>query len=516
MVPKSDQRSKSINLKSTKFAAVLSALAFCSASPSVSATGSEEQFSLIAQPGLFFDGGSSAMTGVFNGIPYEVVQGYAVAQGDMVLGKVKANGQVDLLPQTRGLGQDSLFDRWPDGIIPYQFTNSVSQSQRDNAQLAIAHWNERTRIQMIPRTQSNAANYENYISFELGGGCASYVGMKGGEQEVWLADNCTVGSIIHEIGHAIGLFHEHTRLDRDDYVTVNWQNVAAGKEINFDKIEIGANTYSGYDYGSIMHYGEYFFSSNGNRSISAPDNISIGQREALSSNDIASINRMYATDLKLAVSTEATNNTTQIDLVVTNAGSLGAAILTVTANWGDNADWLSFSDGSGWDCQKFSLDVRCTRTVLQELSDSSFSILAAPNGADIDALKIRVQSRTMDTDLTNNAFNDTIDSQTNVPEPTSGDSTDPNPNPGPADPGPADPGPADPGPDDPGPDDPGPADPGPADPGPVNPDPDEEGTGTTPPQTGAAQGGGGGAAFYLWALLMSVRLKRNRCREANL
>jgi len=307
---------KSINFKYTKFAAILSALAFCSASPSAAASGGEEQFSLIAQPGLFFDGGSGSITGVFNGIPYEVVQGYAVAQGDMVLGKVMANGQVHRLPHPRGLGQDSLFDRWPDGIIPYQFTNTVSQSQRDNALQAIDHWNERTRIQMVPRTQSNAAIYENYVNFELGAGCASYVGMKGGEQEVWLADNCTVGSIIHEIGHAIGLFHEHTRLDRDDYVTVNLQNVSAGKEINFDKIEVGASTYSEYDYGSIMHYGEYFFSSNGNKSISVPDNISIGQRKALSDNDIASINKMYATDLKLAVSTEPTDNTTQIDLVV--------------------------------------------------------------------------------------------------------------------------------------------------------------------------------------------------------
>ncbi len=505
----SDQQK--IKFISTKFAIMAGGLALCAASPSVLASTGEEQFALTGQPGIFFDGGSGSLTGMFNGIPYEIVQGYAVAQGDMVLGKVLPNGQVYVRPQLRGLGQNSVFDRWTDGVIPYQFADSVSQSQRDKAQQAIAHWNARTRIQMIPRTESNAANYENYISFELSGGCASYVGMIGGEQNVWLADSCTVGSIIHEIGHAIGLFHEHTRPDRDNFVTVNLQNVSTGKEINFDKIEVGASTYSDYDYGSIMHYGEYFFSRNGEPSISVPDNVSVGQRDALSNRDIASVNNMYATDLKLAVSTETEDNLSQIDLVVTNSGELGANALTVTVNWGDNTDWLSFSDGNGWNCQQVSADVRCTRFGLQESSDSSFSILAAPESADISTLKIRVESRTFDTDLTNNVFNDTIEIETIVAEP---DPVEPE---GPVDPG---------DPDDlvPGPDDEQPDIDNPAGNNTTTPEDKTDSTDTpntpittvntdtnaTPPETGALQpgGGGGGAAFYLFALLLSARVKR--------
>jgi len=451
---------------------------------------------LVGQSDVFFDGGSGTLTGEYNGIPYEIVQGYAVAQGDMVLGKLGANGKLDIPTQTRGIGQDSMFDRWPDGVIPYQFAEAVSQLQRDRAQQAIAHWNARTKIKMIPRTEKIAENYDNYLSFELSGGCASYVGMKGGEQSVWLADNCTVGSIIHEIGHAIGLFHEHTRVDRDNYVTVNLNNVSAGKEINFNKVTVGASTYSDYDFGSIMHYGEYFFSRNGERSITVPDGVAIGQREALSDLDIESINQMYATDLKLAISTATKEDLTQIDLVVTNTGDLGAYALKLTASWND-AEWVSVSKGSGWNCEQVVSDIHCTRTSMKELSDSSFSMLVDPKNNSIDQLKIRVESRTHDTDLKNNVFNDTISANPATPlsEPTNPTQANPTVAVEPIAPITT------------------------ANPKPTQqPNENKESAATennessTTPSVGAAQGGsgGGGATLYLLTLLLSIVYKRSR------
>lgn len=61
--------------------------------------------------------------------------------------------------------------------------------------------------------------------------CNCHVGMIGGGQTVSLDDGC-VGSKttpIHEFMHAVGFWHEQTRYDRDDYVTIYWDNIIPGR-----------------------------------------------------------------------------------------------------------------------------------------------------------------------------------------------------------------------------------------------------------------------------------------------
>lgn len=64
---------------------------------------------------------------------------------------------------------------------------------------------------------------------------------------------------MHELGHALGFFHEQARPDRDRFVKVLWQNVQQKEKYNFKKAtpQMTVSFNKPYDYASIMHYGKY-------------------------------------------------------------------------------------------------------------------------------------------------------------------------------------------------------------------------------------------------------------------
>uniref|UniRef100_A0A8B9LDG0 Metalloendopeptidase n=1 Tax=Astyanax mexicanus TaxID=7994 RepID=A0A8B9LDG0_ASTMX len=126
--------------------------------------------------------------------------------------------------------------------------------------------------------------------------CYSSVGRTGGKQVVSLSTRGCVyhGIVQHELNHALGFYHEHTRSDRDRYVTINWQNIDPTMQYNFNK-ENTNNLNTPYDYSSVMHYGKTAFTINGLNTITPiPDaSVQIGQRVDLSVIDIQRINTLY-------------------------------------------------------------------------------------------------------------------------------------------------------------------------------------------------------------------------------
>lgn len=74
--------------------------------------------------------------------------------------------------------------------------------------------------------------------------------------------HCGTGRVIHEIGHAVGLGHEHARCDRNNFVRIFLDNVLDGNEHNFDRQCSGYTDYGAYDFSSVMHYRSYSFTKN--------------------------------------------------------------------------------------------------------------------------------------------------------------------------------------------------------------------------------------------------------------
>ena len=181
---------------------------------------------------------------------------------------------------------------WPSARIPYVFASNVSSTVRSHVQSAINTYNTYTKVRIGPR-----ATERNYVRVIVDNGCYSYVGRIGGAQSLSLSNGgCGVAGAIHEFGHAMGLWHEQSRKDRDQYVTIVWANIQSGTEHNF-QIESNSRAVGAYDFDSIMHYPAYAFSTNGKATI-VPKNSSIplsrlGAAKTLSSGDIAGIRSLY-------------------------------------------------------------------------------------------------------------------------------------------------------------------------------------------------------------------------------
>ncbi|KAL1007048.1 hypothetical protein UPYG_G00081200 [Umbra pygmaea] len=187
--------------------------------------------------------------------------------------------------------------KWPkssDGnvYVPYVISNQYSARERSVIENALQSFARSTCIRFVRRT-----NQQDFVNIRSLSGCFSFIGRRGNGQDVSLQRNGCVftGIVQHELLHALGFNHEQTRSDRDNHVQILLQNVIRGMEHNFAKINT-INLGTPYDYNSIMHYGRFAFSRNGQPTIlPIPDNNAvIGRATQMSSTDILRINRLYS------------------------------------------------------------------------------------------------------------------------------------------------------------------------------------------------------------------------------
>lgn len=212
-----------------------------------------------------------------------------VLEGDMLI----PQKTVQTTPNGRTEAVGVVGQRWPNGVVYFDVAADMPSVNRMRISGAIKYWNQRTNLRFEWRTDQ-----PNYVVFERGEGCSADVGMIGGRQVIKLSPECSFGNTLHEIGHCIGLFHEHTRLNRDEYIRINYENVEEGAEDNFIRADIRTSDVRDWagqiNFGSIMMYPPTAFSKNGQPTIVRKDGRGYAsQREVLTFVDIMGVNYMY-------------------------------------------------------------------------------------------------------------------------------------------------------------------------------------------------------------------------------
>ena len=146
----------------------------------------------------------------------------------------------------------------------------------------IAHTNEKTFLHFARDTST-------------AGACRTQRNINGGQQTILVLDSCPAGMLAHEIGHAVGLNHEHQRADRDYYVQIFQPYLEKIRSSDLDLELFGGVDMGPYDLASLMHYGRYFTLKSPKNSTmeTIPAGMVMGLLTNLSDVDIDQLRRVY-------------------------------------------------------------------------------------------------------------------------------------------------------------------------------------------------------------------------------
>lgn len=185
---------------------------------------------------------------------------------------------------------------WPNGVVPYEI--SSSDFNQDQKNLIVKNIK---RLEQLVGTNciefKERTNEQNYVEYKQMQGCTSFVGMQGGKQDISIGgEGCLHDTqITHESLHALGFGHEHSRPDRDQYISIKWENVDPNQKDAFRIEKNSNNMINTFDFGSVMLYPRNGFSANGGDTVQSKiQGFSVPREQPiLSESDVQRVRALY-------------------------------------------------------------------------------------------------------------------------------------------------------------------------------------------------------------------------------
>jgi len=189
-----------------------------------------------------------------------------------------------------------------------------------------------------------------YVQSENDGKCYSNVGYTGKASPViqLSSPGCSsVGTAMHEMGHTLGMAHEQSRPDRDEYVYVDFSNIPTAQQHNF-KVEKDADEKRPYDVLSLMHYGTEDFAIDASKPV-----ISIRPKGYAKYTDKYSEYHKYKPGNRVGLSQTDIEQLVDMYKDTVPGGCVGATLSGKTTCVDKKSNGQPWVDASGYGCDEY-------------------------------------------------------------------------------------------------------------------------------------------------------------------